>query len=87
MIGRWTGAIAVFHMSNTAKNILTVVVPFFAFGVVLLVNRLSGVDVSSLYIYALCIVVLVVGFFIGQQKPVRTLTIFGLLGMLSLIHI
>jgi len=85
MIGRWTGAIAVFHMSNTAKNILTVVVPFFAFGVVLLVNRLSGVDVSSLYIYALCIVVLVVGFMIGQQKPVRTLTIFGLLGVLAMV--
>jgi len=85
MIGRWTGAIAVFHLSNIAKNILTVVVPFFAFGVVLLVNRLSGVDVSSLYIYALCIAVLVVGFFIGQQKPVRTLTIFGLLGVLAMV--
>ena len=85
MIGRWTGAIAVFHMSNTAKNILTIVVPFFAFGVVLLVNRLSGVDVSSLYIYALCIVILVAGFMIGQQKPVRTLTIFGLLGVLAMV--
>ncbi len=85
MIGRWTGAIAVFHLSNTAKNILTIVVPFFAFGVVLLVNRLSGVDVSSLYIYALCVVILVVGFFIGQQKPVRTLTIFGLLGVLAMV--
>jgi len=85
MIGRWTGALAVFKLSNLAKNILTVVVPFFAFGVVLLVNYLSGADVSGLYIYALCIVVLVAGFYIGQQKPVRTLTIFGLLGVLAMI--
>jgi FHS family L-fucose permease-like MFS transporter len=81
MIGRWTGAIAVFKLSNVTKNILTIVVPFFAFGVVLLVNYLSGTDVSSLYIYGLCVVILIVGFYIGQQKPVRTLTIFGLLGV------
>ena len=86
MIGRWTGAIAVFHLSKAAKNILTVVVPFFAFGVVLAVNHFfGGVDVSNLYIYAVCIAVLVVGFFIGQQKPVRTLTLFGLLGVLAMV--
>jgi len=85
MIGRWTGAIAVFKLSNSAKNILTVVVPFIAFGVVLLANSISGADVSTLYIYALCVVILIVGFFIGQQKPVRTLTIFGLLGVLAMV--
>jgi len=85
MIGRWTGAIAVFKLTNATKNILTVVVPFFAFGVVLLVNYLSGVNVGNLYIYALCVVILVVGFYIGQQKPVRTLTIFGLLGVLAMV--
>jgi FHS family L-fucose permease-like MFS transporter len=85
MIGRWTGAIAVFKLSNAAKNILTVVVPFFAFGVVLLVNYMSGVNVGNLFIYALCVLILIVGFYIGQQKPVRTLTIFGLLGVLAMI--
>ncbi len=85
MIGRWTGAIGVFSLSKSMKNILTVVVPFFAFGVVLFVNYLSGVNVSNLYIYAVCVVVLIVGFFAGQQKPVRTLTIFGLLGVAAMI--
>jgi FHS family L-fucose permease-like MFS transporter len=85
MIGRWTGAIAVFKLSNVTKNILTIVVPFFAFGVVLLANYISGVDVGNLYIYALCVLVLIVGFYIGQQKPVRTLTIFGLLGVFAMI--
>jgi FHS family L-fucose permease-like MFS transporter len=85
MIGRWTGAIGVFDMSKLTKNILTVIVPFFAFGVVLLVNYLSGTNVSNLYIYALCVAILVIGFFVGQQKPVRTLTIFGLLGVIAMI--
>jgi FHS family L-fucose permease-like MFS transporter len=85
MIGRWTGAIAVFKLSNSTKNILTIVVPFFAFGVVLLANYISGADLSTLYIYALCVVILVIGFYVGQQKPVRTLTIFGLLGVVAMI--
>ena len=86
MIGRWTGAIGVFNVSKSTKNILTVVVPFFAFGVVLAVNHyLSGVNVDNLFIYALCVAILVIGFFIGQQKPVRTLTIFGLLGVLAMV--
>ena len=85
MIGRWTGAIAAFNLSKTAKNILTVVVPFVAFGVVLFVNHLSGQSVSNLYVYAVCIAVLVAGFFIGQQKPVLTLTIFGILGVTAMI--
>jgi len=86
MIGRWTGAVGAFNLTKTTKNILTVVVPFIAFGVVLLVNKyLNGQDISGIYIYALCIVILVIGFFIGNYKPVRTLTIFGLLGAGTII--
>jgi FHS family L-fucose permease-like MFS transporter len=67
MIGRWTGAIGVFNLSKATKNILTVIVPFFAFGVVLFVNYLSGKDVSNLYIYSICVAILILGFYIGQQ--------------------
>jgi FHS family L-fucose permease-like MFS transporter len=85
MIGRWTGAIGVFNLSKATKNILTVIVPLLAFGVVLLVNYLSGKDVSNLYIYVVCVAILIIGFYAGQQKPVRTLTIFGILGVLAMI--
>jgi FHS family L-fucose permease-like MFS transporter len=85
MIGRWTGAIAAFNLSKTAKFILTVIIPFVAFAVVLAVNRISGTDVSNLYAYAAFVVVLVVGFLIGNQKPVRTLAIFGILGAIFMI--
>ncbi|HVW12632.1 MAG TPA: MFS transporter [Mucilaginibacter sp.] len=85
MIGRWTGAIAVFNLSKMMKNVMTVIVPLFAFGVVLLVNYLSGHDVSNLFIYVACVIVLIIGFFVGQQKPVRTLVLFGILGVLAMV--
>ncbi len=85
MIGRWTGAISAFKLSKSTKNILTVIVPFIAFGVILLFNHLSGTDVGNLYLYSICVVVLIVAFFMGQEKPTRILMIFGLLGMLAMI--
>ncbi|MCC8423877.1 MFS transporter [Mucilaginibacter sp. UR6-11] len=85
MIGRWTGAIGAFNLSKSTKNILTLVVPFLAFGIVLLVNRSTGVDVSNLYIYAISIAVMIGAFYIGQQKPVRTLVSLGVLGMIFML--
>ncbi|MES2426674.1 MAG: MFS transporter [Bacteroidota bacterium] len=85
MIGRWTGAIGAFNLSKTTKNILTLVVPFLAFGIVLGVNRSTGVDVSNLYIYAVSIAVMIGAFYIGQQKPVRTLVSLGVLGMIFML--
>jgi len=82
MIGRWAGAIGAFKLSKSLKTILTIVVPFVAFALVLTVNKyLSGVNIDHFYIYALAIVILIACFFIGQQKPVRTLVVFGLLGI------
>lgn len=85
MIGRWTGGISAFKLSKSTKNILTVVVPFVAFAVVLFFNHISGTDVSNLYSYAICVAVLIVAFFLGQDKPTRVLMIFGLLGVLAMI--
>lgn len=85
MIGRWTGAIGAFNFSKSTKNILTLVVPFLAFGIVLGVNRATGVDVSNLYIYAVSIAVMIVAFYIGAQKPVRTLVSLGILGMIFML--
>ncbi|MGZ3757623.1 MAG: MFS transporter [Mucilaginibacter sp.] len=85
MIGRFTGAIGAFNLSKMTKNILTVVVPFVAFGIVLLVNRSTVADVSTLFVYSISIVILIVAFFIGQQKPVRTLVTFGLLGVIFML--
>ena len=42
MIGRWAGAIAVFNPVGKLKTWLYILVPYLAFGVVLLVNSISG---------------------------------------------
>jgi FHS family L-fucose permease-like MFS transporter len=85
MIGRWTGAIGAFNLSKSTKNILTLVVPFVAFAIVLGVNGSTGVDVSNLYIYAISIAVMIGAFYIGQQKPVRTLVSLGTLGVIFML--
>lgn len=85
MIGRWTGAVSAFSLSKTTKNVLTVVVPFLAFGVILLSNLLNGEDIGSLWIYAVCIAVLIAGFFIGAEKPAQTLLVFSILGVIAML--
>lgn len=85
MIGRWTGAIGVFNPSKQMKMILTVVVPIIAFGVVLGANAFKGTDVSNLYIYIICVAVLIAGFFVGQDKPAKTLLTFSVLGLIAML--
>ncbi|WP_396176845.1 MFS transporter [Flavobacterium sp.] len=85
MIGRWAGAISVFNPSNSARKILLIIVPYIAFGVVLFVNFISGQDITPLYAYAVVVAVQITGFFLGQDKPAKTLLIFGLFGMIAMI--
>jgi len=85
MIGRFAGSIGAFNLSTTTKYVLYVLVPFVAFGLVLLVNAVTGVNVSNLYVYAVCVAVLIVAFFIGQQKPTRTLSVLGILGVIFML--
>ena len=85
MIGRWAGAISVFNPSNTLRKILLIVIPYVAFGVVLAANAISGQDITPLYAYAAIILVQIAGFFLGQDRPAKTLMIFGILGMAAMI--
>lgn len=85
MIGRWAGAISVFNPSNSLRKILLIVVPYIAFGVVLAVNYVSGQDITPLYAYAAVVAIQIAGFFLGQDKPAKTLMIFGLFGMIAMI--
>lgn len=85
MIGRWAGAISVFNPSNSLRKILLIIVPYVAFGVVLSVNYISGQDITPLYAYAGVVAIQIVGFFLGQDKPAKTLMIFGVFGMIAMI--
>ena len=85
MIGRWAGAIAVFNPVGKLKTWLYILVPYIAFGIILFINSISGFDVSSLYLFSLCVAIQIAGFFLGKEKPALTLKIFGILGILSVL--
>ena len=85
MIGRWAGAIVVFNPSDKLKTWLYILVPYIAFGIVLLINKSSGFDVSNLYLYAILVAIQIAGFFMGKDKPSATLKIFGCLGVMSML--
>jgi FHS family L-fucose permease-like MFS transporter len=85
MVGRWTASLPNFQLSKTMKTVMTILLPFIAFGIVLGVNILRGSDVSDLYIYALCIVVVIIAFFMSEDKPVKTMMIFTGLGAIAMV--
>jgi FHS family L-fucose permease-like MFS transporter len=85
MIGRWAGAISAFNMSKSTKMILQVIVPLVAFGVILGVNIAFKYNMEPLYFYFVCVLIQIAAFFISNDKPARTLMIFGLLGVVSMI--
>ncbi len=85
MIGRWTGAIPVFNLKSTTKQILMFVVPMVAFGVVIGVNSIMQYDIKPLLWYILCVLVQIAAFQISKNKPARTLLIFSLLGLTAML--
>jgi FHS family L-fucose permease-like MFS transporter len=85
MIGRWASAIHAFELKEKTKHTLTIVVPLVAFGIVLGLTSLAGHDVSNLYAYIVCVVIQIVGFYLGKNKPARTLMIFSLLGLIATV--
>lgn len=90
MIGRWTGAVSAFRLAKSTKNILTIVVPFIAFAVILLANSWNGeafniASVEQFYVYAICVIILIAGFFYSQEKPAKTLLTFGVLGAVAMV--
>jgi FHS family L-fucose permease-like MFS transporter len=77
MIGRWRGSLTVFNLSKMWKNIMNVVVPFIAFGVIAGVNYLSHNDISEYVYYIPFIVLAIIIFFMGKDKPATTLMLFS----------
>jgi FHS family L-fucose permease-like MFS transporter len=84
MIGRWTSSVGAFNVSSNAKSILRFVMPYLAFGVFLLINRIANHDVTPFYIYGLVIIVLIIGDLLSRGNPARQLLIFSLFGIAAL---
>lgn len=87
MIGRWAGAISAFNLSSSAKKLALIIVPYVAFLVILGSNFIAGNSaetIISVLPYAGVILIQIFGFWLGQEKPAKTLMIFGILGMLAM---
>lgn len=80
MIGRWTAGMSFFNLGRVARRVATVVVPFVAYAVVLLVNAIKGSPMNDLIAYAPFVLILVAAFFVAQDRPARTMLLFGVLG-------
>ena len=85
MIGRWTGAINAFNLSQKTKTILQFIVPLVAFGILIGINTLAQYDMTPLYYYVVCVLIQIAAFYISKNKPARTMLIFGLLGVIAMI--
>ena len=85
MIGRWAGAISVFNLSTTKRQLALIIVPLIAFSVIIGVNTIAQQDMTSLYYYVFCVALQVVVFFMSKNKPARTLMLFGLFGVTAMI--
>lgn len=85
MIGRWTGAINAFNLTIQTKNVLRFVVPLVAFGIILLLTKISGYEIKELYWYLLCVFVQMAAFYFTNDKPALTLGVFGVLGGIAMV--
>ncbi|MAQ69556.1 MAG: MFS transporter [Flavobacteriales bacterium] len=85
MIGRWLGAITIFKPNKLLKHILFITLPYVAFLIVLFFIDLRGSDISSLKLFSICICIQIIGFLVAKEKPVKTLFIFSILAIISMI--
>ena len=86
MIGRWTGSIGAFDISESLKKILLFITPFIAFGVVIAVNAFSNpLTISEIGIFSLLIVIQIFGFYLAKDNALKIMAIFSLLGVVAML--
>ena len=84
MIGRWTAAVEIFNLKGGIKTIMRFLIPYIAFGVFLIVNKIANHDITPFYIYTFVIVALIVADIVSKGNPVLQLLLFSLLGITAL---
>lgn len=84
MIGRWAGAVYAFQFSKRKEQLLIILMPLLAFGIIVMANKLMGYDISNLYTYILCILVQILIILATKNHPSRTLFACSVLGAFSI---
>ncbi len=85
MIGRWTGALKVFNFSRMMHKVMMIVVPLLAYSVILGANYIKGSPMNDLYYFLPFVLILIGGFFLAQEKPARTMMLFGAMAMIMML--
>ena len=84
MIGRWTGAISVFNPTKGLKKVLLIIVPYIAFGVIVLVNY-GSYTMNEIIIFSVIVAIQIVGFFIAKDNAIATLKVFSMIGLAAML--
>jgi FHS family L-fucose permease-like MFS transporter len=84
MIGRWTGAISVFNPTEGLRKALLIIVPYIAFGVIVLVNY-GSYSWNEIIIFSVIVAIQIIGFFIAKDKAIATLKIFSMIGLAAML--
>ena len=85
MIGRWTASVGAFGVKKSMRQILNFVMPYLAFGVFLLINKIAKHDITPFYIYAVVIIAMIIGDILSKGNPARQLLIFSSMGIVALL--
>ncbi len=84
MIGRWTSSVGAFNLKGGLKTTLNFLMPYIAFGVFLMVNKIANHDLTPFYIYGFVILALIGADIASKGNPARQLFIFSILGIVAL---
>ncbi len=84
MIGRWTSAAGVFGLKGGKKMLLNFFLPYLAFGLFLLVNKIANQDITPFYLYAFIIIIMIIADIASKGNPALQLLIFSLCGIIAL---
>ena len=85
MVGRWTASTGAFDISKGTKQILNFVMPYLAFGVFLLINKIANHDITPFYIYAVIIIAIIAADILSKGNPARQLLIQASMGIIALL--
>ncbi len=85
MIGRWTSSVGLFGLKGIPDKLMCMVMPYIAFGIFLLINKITGHEISIFYPYTMVILVLVFANLASRDNPVQQLLIFSILAIVALL--
>ena len=85
MIGRWAGAAGAFAVAKHTKWMLTILLPYLAFGVFLAVNAFANHEISHFFMYGFVIVLMIAATFASRGNPARMLLYFAICGIAALV--